>query len=134
MKTRHRLLIAAGLMLGLVVWAVPADAKGPFPFEVVISGRDQDREIRILPQEFDREMRDASGYLYGILDPAAAPTLRPTAAYQVDFYLYVREELTAHGWVARTVYQGPGSDRHRQLWIRLTYYLVPSTVNIAMYF
>jgi hypothetical protein len=123
MRTRHRFLIPTGVMLGFLAWASPAGAKGPLPFELVISGRDQDREIRILPHEFGREVSGASGYLYGVLDPAAAPTPRPTAAYQVDFYLYVREELTIHGWVARTVYQGPGPDRQRQLFIRLTYYL-----------
>lgn len=123
MRTRQLFLITAGLMLWFVAWAAPADAKGPFPLELVISVRDQDREIRILPQDFYREVRGASGYLYGVLDPAAAPTSLPPAAYQVDFYAYVREELTIRGWVARTIYQGPGPDRHRQLWVRLTYYL-----------
>ncbi len=123
MRTSHRILIAGGLMLGFLASVAPADAKGPFPFEVVISGRGQDREIRILPQEFEREVSSGSGYLYGVLDPAAAPASRPPAGYQVDFYLYVREELTIHGWVARTVYLGPGPDRQRQLFIQLTYYV-----------
>lgn len=104
-KTRHRILITAGLLLGLLACPAPAVAKGPSPFQLVISGRDQDREIRILPQEFEREVSGASGYFYGVLDPVAAPTALPSASHQVDFYLYVREELTIHGWVARTVYQ-----------------------------